>query len=252
MEKIASELRGQFQTRLNSLYENISKEYTDELELLHGPFLISVTEEYANMKPRVIIVGQETGWWPNYKDYCTGDKKIEDMLKAYWAYNFGVPHSNPDVARKYLNFRHVRKNTSPFWNLFRSFVKCLCNDVHGSILWQNLIKFDYNGASVFKASEKVQERVFQIQNGLFREEIKILSPDVILFFTGPKYDGVIKKYYPNSMFDEVRKPEKVYRVKHPDLPELAFRTYHPKYLYLKRMQDRTIDLIHSEIIKSRM
>ncbi len=54
---------------------------------------------------------------------------------------------------------------------------------------------------------------------------------MVLFLTGPHYDGLVKDFYPDVKFPSLddHPTREVCRVR-ARLPEAAFRTYHPGYL----------------------
>ncbi len=72
-----------------------------------------------------------------------------------------------------------------------------------------------------------------IQEGVFQQEIAALDPHVVIFLTGPYYDCVIKRFYPNPKEFELPpfKTRQVMRIGAPDLPTLTFRSYHPGYVH---------------------
>ena len=74
-----------------------------------------------------------------------------------------------------------------------------------------------------------------ITNNYFKvilQEIQTLEPDVIIFFTGPNYDEYIQKAI--GKFYKINMPMFIKRqlCKITSMEfELAFRTYHPNYLW---------------------
>ena len=67
---------------------------------------------------------------------------------------------------------------------------------------------------------------------LLEREIAILAPDVVVFFTGPSYNGLLAATFPEAMLEagSLSRAKPVSRVIHPALPAKTFRTYHPNYL----------------------
>ena len=77
-----------------------------------------------------------------------------------------------------------------FWRAFRE----LMAEVEGetatrAFLWSNLFRMDFNNESVLGARTTVVETIRRLQQGLFQDEIAILQPRAIIFFTGPYYDA---------------------------------------------------------------
>jgi hypothetical protein len=68
---------------------------------------------------------------------------------------------------------------------------------------------------------------------LLGQNLEMLKPDVVIFFTGESYDYTIKSYFPGCEFERVDHSGKLLdRVVFPDAPKLMLRTNHPKQLRL--------------------
>jgi len=76
-------------------------------------------------------------------------------------------------------------------------------------------------------------------------EIKILAPKVCIFFTGYHFDGRIKNIFPEIEFTEVEgfTKNQLSHLKHPNLPAMSFRTYHPNYLRRSGLEKGFIEFI---------
>jgi hypothetical protein len=97
----------------------------------------------------------------------------------------------------------------------------------GAILWSNLNKVDDNGGPL---SPDVEAEVLQ-RFPVLPQEVRIATADVVVFFSGPRYDRLIELTFSGVRFEPVALPEPfLSRVIHPALPVLSFRTYHPNYL----------------------
>ena len=72
----------------------------------------------------------------------------------------------------------------------------------------------------------VEDSVAQL--GLLEAEVRILKPDVAVFFTGPEYDARLQTTFPDVRF--VRRDDEVTQLRSNLLPEKSFKTYHPTYL----------------------
>jgi hypothetical protein len=66
-----------------------------------------------------------------------------------------------------------------------------------------------------------------------KDEIAIAKPDVVIFLSGPNYDGKINVQFNNEVefkpFKEQHIRETVI-LEHPVLPKHSYRIYHPNYL----------------------
>jgi len=187
---------------------------------LSGPTVMHISDEYFKSRKRLLIVGQQTfGWWRGNLDY---------LLKRYQEFNFGEEYYS-----------------SPFWNI-TSKVADILGVSRFAIAWTNLVKCDYKKN---RPSPKIEARI-QGSFPVLEKEISILSPDMVLFFTGPSYDERLVSSLPGSSFESVSNYARRYlaRISNPLLPENSFRTYHPNYLrrsgkeknflnYIKRISD---------------
>ena len=109
------------------------------------------------------------------------------------------------------------------------------------MLWFNLVKVDQHKQ---RAKPDVEEAVSAI--GLLPAELEITQPDAVVFFTGPRYDGRMRKTFPEIEFSGIT--PLIARVLHPALPYSSFRTYHPKFLWLKG-QKGVVDSLASLILR---
>lgn len=186
---------------------------------LAGPFLMSPSENYFLQKVPVLIVGQETCGWDYYVD------DIEKQMEVYEEFNLGI------------NYR-----STPFWNVIRKVEKVLGNKEY-SCAWANVSKYDLDGARAFGEHEKVISSL----DDILIEEIKIVNPKICIFFTGPSYDYRLQNIFKGIEFKELPnwKSRQFCQLSHPDLPELTFRSYHPKSLRIRKLEDKFINFIES-------
>jgi hypothetical protein len=199
-----------------------------------APFLVKTNSEYENAKPRVVIVGQETNGWidwiGSYADFLARGA-LNDALSEYESFDFGSKYN----STFFQYFDRIRDSI---------FGEHATRDKRQIILWLNLFKF-FHGAMIHSTH---REAVLSLQGNVFQEEIRLLRPDVIIFLTGPNYDWVIDRYYPNvqRVSIGIYSERQVAQLLHENLPSLSFRTYHPGYL--NRFKKRT-DLCLPKIIK---
>ena len=231
------------QNELNSAYQA----FKDRADLptnlairLSAPLLLLVSDRWTEARQRILIVGQETlGWafdsaspypWPyppirNFADFLACGESIEALTGAYRAFEFS---------------RHQPKNhRSPFWSAYRKIRAAVNEPENGfetSVLWTNLFRMSLDSGSVIKNGNAEEIKLIRDSAiDLLRNEISILQPTEIIFFTGPSYDEHLKAQFPGIQFlDFCQHPaRKASVVVHPFLPH-AWRTYHPAYLSRSR------------------
>ena len=194
------------QNKLRSLYEKhwppinkCMKKYPG----LSGPTVMDISDAYFNSNVKLMIIGQQTYGWQR--------GSLETLLKAYRGFNFG---------KKYY--------PTPFWNMTSKITTDILGISPYSIAWTNLVKCDYKK---MRPPEKIEDEV-QEAFPVLQEEISILAPDIVIFFTGPKYDDRLEKSLPGSTFRTIRNYDQRHlaRISNPILPIKSIRMYHPGYL----------------------
>lgn len=203
---------------------------------LGPPLLLSMTADYQHAARRVLVIGQETfGWqwtaqltqsypayphdWPfepicSWNDFVDNDCGVDALLWAYEQFAFGL--------------RQPHTHRSPFWSAFREIQAWSAVGV----MWTNLIRSDFENASILAAPLIIQEFLHAQETDLLKREIECLKPDVCVFFTGPNYDHYIDRKWPGCQRLPVGQAplRELARLSHPELPYACFRTYHPAYL----------------------
>lgn len=169
---------------------------------MEGPFLIAPSDAYWSSAVKVAFVGQETHGWSSAEDN-------RDQMQEYVDFNLG---------KQYY--------ASPFWSVIRKLERSLTGFEFSSA-WLNLNRFDQEGG----APSDENKRVISELDFILIEELKIISPDVVIFFTGPRYDNRLSKLLPGVTqavdgFNE----RKLCLLNSDALPAKLFRTYHPNYL----------------------
>jgi hypothetical protein len=184
---------------------------------LAGPFLMSPSPFYKEQKSPLLIVGQETNGWTYFVD------EIERQMYTYEQYNVGS------------NLDHL-----PFWNIIRKVEKALGNDPH-SCAWTNLSRFDLYGGKSYGKYQKVIKGLDRI----IVDEIKICTPEICIFFTGPDFDARLRRIFKDMDFVAIPgwNMKQLSMLRHPLLPYLTFRSYHPKSLRLKNLENNFIEFI---------
>jgi hypothetical protein len=232
----------QMELKLKAVYSKWKTHVHLEEEALQlsPPLLLSVPQAYTVAKRRIILSGQETyGWkwghdlrtlYPEYeteypfkdictmKDFVTNEDSIEALCWGYREFDFSS--------------KQPRTRGSPLWQAFR--------EVQGwedaGLIWTNLARCDYQGGSVLNAPEELMADLSRLQYRLMAEELAILQPHVCLFLTGPRYDNFLAEVFPECQLTSVGDSpvRELARISHPSLPRSSFRTYHPKYLRLRK------------------
>lgn len=211
---------------LLKIYTERQNDYKRIIELfpdndLAGPFLISPNEIYSKQPNPLMIIGQETNGW----DYNVDD--LEKQMKVYEDFNVGFDYYS-----------------SPFWNVTRKLEKALGNETY-SCAWTNFSKFDVDAGR----AHGEQEKEISTLDNLLEKEIEILKPKICILFTGPNFDHRIINTFEGVEFSEAEgfTTRQLSQLKHKNLPELTFRTYHPNYLRRSGMEQDVIEFLTNKI-----
>jgi len=213
---------GSVQEKLNNIYSKYWDKIKSLIEANEGlsyPLLISIPEAYLSQKPRLLIVGQQTNGW------CGGSLTVDALLKCY---------NDFDLGKRYPS--------TPFWNVTRNLAKKLRMY---PFAWSNLNKCDFNGKRPSKELEQEIYNKFPVLNG----EIELLKPDIVIFFSGPYYDSHLERIFPECKFINVSgfSERQLCRVKHQGLPPNSYRTYHPQYLRIGKLEQKVLDKLEAMI-----
>lgn len=183
---------------------------------LNGPLIMNL-ESYWRQTVKLMIVGQETkGWNCSYND-------LESLKNTYREFNMGEHYYS-----------------SPFWNITRK-IEAIIGLPSFSCAWTNLNRFDYKGGPVpHHAVTKISELDFFV-----RDEIRIASPDVCLFYTNRKYDSRLADIYSYIEFQKIDDlPYNHFcRLVHPELPKYTFRTPHPRTIRTRKWEDSFLSVM---------
>jgi hypothetical protein len=210
--------------KLLKVYQDRQAEFKEILtdnegENLGGPILMSPNEKYDKQPNPLLIVGQETSGWTCYVD------DLRKQMDVYENFNLGENYYS-----------------SPFWNVTRKIEKALGNEPY-SCAYTNINKFDHDGGR----PRGGYEREIASLDDILVTEIKIIQPKVCIFFTGHSFDSRIRNIFPEVEFANIEgwgwKPKQLSHLKHPGLPFLTFRTYHPRYLRQKRLETDFIEFL---------
>lgn len=180
--------RAALQLELNAFYiqaiEDIRPLFDEKQAFeLSAPMLISVSDAYLEAPVRVMFVGKETNkWCGTLLDFFSKDNGMDRVLTRYRGH----------LARK--------KWKSLFMQTLGRTSKELAGGKPEAILYTNLIKMDWGkgGQGFARNSKNHSEALSKFSKDLFRFEVNLLNPDVIIFASGAPYDTVIKNIFPSE------------------------------------------------------
>jgi hypothetical protein len=206
-------------TKYESAIFDIKSRCNDELE---GPFLIAPNDAYWSSATKVAFVGQETRGWESWAE-------ISEQMAVYKKFNLGE-----------------RYFSSPFWNVIEKLESKLTGSTLSSA-WLNLNRYDQDG----KPPSIGNQRILSDLDFLLLDELKLVAPDIVIFFTGPKYDPRINGLLQgNQIAIDGFSPRELCKIASPFLPALTFRTYHPNFLRRSGREKRFVEAICAEFART--
>ncbi len=226
--EINNKLKELYSSKMVDLKSPLLEYNNNHKDKATNPLLIKVNEEWEKADYKIMIIGQETnGWCHECGENQNFTPNIDKSLEVYGEF--------------YLNKIGYK---SPFWNEFRRIKRGLSSDKKIEFCWNNVIKIGRVGVGNSPKINKIKEEFFNV----LLNEIEILKPNIIILFTGPKYDCHVEKYIgknktipiSNFSINELSKVE----FENLNL-KLCLKTYHPNYLYRSGLRAKVIN----EIIK---
>jgi hypothetical protein len=183
---------------------------------LEGPFLACPPMTYATAVPRILIVGQETHGWALSNNVEIQMTSCIDFMT--------------NGSKKY---------PGPFWGMIKKI-----ESMHGyqdrSVAWSNLNRFDRAG----KPPSSADLELLTGLDDLLVSEIAILKPNLIIFFTGPRYIDRIGKILPGKWTAPKGFKERQLSLMSAD-GRTYIRTYHPNYLRRSGLEPKVISFIET-------
>ena len=185
-----------------------------------NPLLIKVNEEeYEQSELKIMIFGQETWDWHKFST------SIKDGMDGYEKFFI-----NENFYKGYKK--------SAFWKGFNYFKKELnthFKDKKISYIWNNISKIGRNDGKTGVTSDlrELERNNFNV----IKDEIAILKPDVVIFFTGGR-DNDLKFNFEDIIFENIkmentkktkRKYKPCSKLLSKFLPNKSIRLYHPSY-----------------------
>jgi hypothetical protein len=168
-----------------------------------------------------MYVGQEPCGWKRLK----GPAEVVDLMELHASFM-----KDPGKL--------VR---TPFW----SFGYALDTELNPdgpkrSFIWSNISRIGKAG----KAGRVYNDELdFWSKHRLLAAEVKLLSPKVVVFVTGPNYDDLLEREFPGIELPRLSLSRPIAKLSHQELPDLTFRSYHPAYLRRKQRKQCVIDFV---------
>lgn len=202
-------------------------------ERFYPPLLVKTDASWEHAERKLAWIGQETfGPVWNFtrgqatpverlSDFILRDDAVEVLLSAYTSVEQTL--SEPSLPR------------GPFWSYLKRTFDALAGSGSASAIWTNLVRCaaDVEGSYALSAlDEDLQAPYLAWQKGLIGAELNELNPTVAIFVTGPRYDEYLLAEFSGLHLESLPgfSEREVARLRHPELPFPAFRTYHPGYL----------------------
>ena len=210
------------------VWKNLKSEGRD----LSIPMFASSTPAYFAARPRIVFVGQEThGWWTN----CGIESRLltaRDIMDFYQS-----PEINEFRAR----------TRSPYWNAIKRIVDGInSNDFLRSILTLNLFLSDSNRG---RAPDELLG--FMRDWRALPQELKILGPQIVVFFAGPVYSYNLEYFFGKKLEPGLSKSNPIQEYSPEGVEWKGIVTYHPAYLRRSGIEKlaipRIIEFIRSSI-----
>lgn len=200
-----------------------------EQKILSAPFLIQVTEQYFRAPVRILFVGQETkGWLEKLGQTLQREDSVSPLLERY-SKQMKIPKWKSALLKKY-----------------RLLEQELGGGVRGSIVWSNLNKMDVDrGKRKTRNSRGYSKHLDAFSEKLFRYEVEVLKPDVMIFGCSYTHDAVIKRYFPLYETNPGGEPYSLWKFTVGDTQ--CYRTWHPSTI--RHRGKKSIKSYYQQIIE---
>jgi hypothetical protein len=187
------------QTQLDNLYSDYINRILSETDILEmienyelsSPLLMDISAargNYLESEYKILFIGKETNGWFNQREReKVGLLKIEGQNEKYIE-ELKQLYKRTNIGEKY------RKSFFTFIDLL---IGRISQNKEVGFTITELLRHDYQCAG---ASYELATRFAYNNNYILRKEIEILSPNSLIFLTGPNYDKFITHTYPNVEF----------------------------------------------------
>lgn len=154
-----------------------------------NPLVLKIKEEeWGKADLKVMIFGQETLGWGKDKDgKPTFSTSLDDGLQRYE--QFYNERCNIKRMKKSVFFTGIARLSHALQR------QPFLADKNISYVWNNISKIGkQNATSINPSVRELERQHFKV----IADEVKILTPDVVIFLTGPKRDYDLKFHFPKA------------------------------------------------------
>lgn len=208
-----------YESKWSNLIEAYEKYYktSSSIHIPTHPLLLKIGDEerYKNADIKILFYGQETNDWYEYLEKTATVDKIQGMYEEFFLSNACFSHGGQ------------------FWNGINRFLSEISSrfpDKEIDYLWNNVVKVGKHNSKGFPPSE-----LYQIEKDYFnilQDELDILKPNLVILFSGPNYDSILKEQFPSIKFSKLGNfTERQLSIVNLPGVTFSFRTYHPNYLW---------------------
>lgn len=201
-----------------SVFKKLKKDYTEKHHEATNLLCLSARDGYWKSDVKIMMIGQETNDW-----FGEFGKPVEELQANYESF-----------------FYDEYGTHSIFWTCVHSVYQAVAeklfkHNITSAFLWNNQIKIGRKGRKGLPSEALLQWQVPAFS--LFRLEMEFFRPNIVIYFTGHGRDCYVKKAFPDVTFEslDTTEPKLLSRVVANGLPFHTYRTYHPKYLSLKKV-----------------
>jgi len=237
MEKLNKKLFELYSSKWANIQSELNRIVNDDALPIKptNPLLLYLNEEDLNRADvRVMFFGQETNGWRWENEIITDDFNL--LLK--------------DQYDDFFNYGGCFGYGGQFWNGISKFKQMIAEkypDKKFRYVWNNIIKIGKNDNKGCPPDYiyEVERKYFSV----IQQEIDIIKPHIILFFTGPNYDDKIADNFGNLSYSAVLPftERELSKISFPNV-ENVLRTYHPNFLWrndIERYFNAIINAIES-------
>jgi hypothetical protein len=133
-----------------------------------------------------------------------------------------------------------------FFPMLGSAARELAGSQAEAIVWNNLMKMDWaRGKEFSRNSKNFSAALTKISQEMFRFEVDLLKPDVIIFACGTSYDSVIKATFPDRTESHAVAKRALWKFKVGNI--LCFRSQHPQATRKKKSTLKPVKAYYAEI-----
>lgn len=201
------------------------QEIASQHDNISAPYLPWVDPDYELAETRLVVVGKETnGWGDHCLEGMSPGIAVDTLMQEYRDFALGT---------------HYRGRAS-FWTpVHELYGRLNPTGPPRGFVALNASPLDQHGST---PNADVQSGVLRTR--LLCDEIRILEPHVVVFHTGPEYEIWLDGWFPGlkRLGDDW-----LATLSAVGLPELSFRTYHPRYLNYRSKRSEVYDRIVSAV-----